>query len=147
MACRRAETSIERSADEVWAAIGDFGDLWWYPNVERCVLEGDDRTTWKEGSSLASVERVLTHDDVSRTYSYVLVGFVGDPCTARPDGRTYDARRLIGHHSATLTVTPVSAARSHVTYDVSVDNDEEMATSIVRGYGEALEHLKVLLER
>jgi hypothetical protein len=146
MGSYRAETSIERPAQDVWAAIRVFGDLWWYPHVERCVIEGDDRTTWKEGSSLASVERLLTHDDAARTHSYVLVGFVGDPLVAHAGGRAYDVRNLIGHHSATLTVTPISAERSRVTYDVSVDDDDEMATSIGRGYGDALEHLKVLLE-
>lgn len=147
MATYRAETTIERSANDVWEVIRDFGELSWYPGVERCVLDGDDRTTWKEGTTLASVERILVHDDVSRTQIYALVGFVGDPWVPLAGGGAYDTRNLIGHHSATLAVMPLSGERSHVSYDVTVDDDEEMAARISHGYGEALENLKVRLER
>jgi hypothetical protein len=141
-----SEVTIERSADDVWAAVRDFGDLWWYPHVARCVLEGDDRTTWKEGSDLASVERLTAHDDEARTHSYVLVDFIGDSVTTREDGEAYDARQLVGHHSAILSVTPLAGQRSRVTYDVTVDDDAVTAASIGRGYGQAIANLKELLE-
>ena len=146
MAMCRSEVTIERSADDVWAAVRGFGDLWWYPHVERCVLEGDDRTTWKTGSDLASVERLTVHDDEARTHSYVLVEFVGDAWVTREGGEPYDARQLIGRHSATLSVTPLAVQRSLVTYDVTVVDDDEMAASIGQGYGAAIANLKELLE-
>jgi carbon monoxide dehydrogenase subunit G len=142
----RSEVTIGRSADEVWARIRDFGDLRWYPHVERCEVEGDDRTTWKVGSDLASVERIVEHDDASRSCSYVLVDFVGPAVLAREGGRSYDARNLIGHHRAALAVTPTGEKRCRVTYDVTVEGDDEMTRSIGRGYGEALTHLQSTLE-
>jgi hypothetical protein len=141
----RAETTVQRSADDVWMVVRDFGELSWYPGVERCVLEGNDRTTWKHGTTLASIERLLVDDDETRTHHYVLVGFLGDPLVPHAGGGTYDSTKLIGHHSATLTVTPLSDSSSHVLYDVTVD-DDDMAAQISHGYGEALANLKAQLE-
>ena len=39
----RAEITIDRPADDVWAVVGNFGDLLWMPGIESCELEGDDR--------------------------------------------------------------------------------------------------------
>jgi uridine phosphorylase len=73
------------------------------------------------------------------------VEFIGDAQVAREDG-PYDARRLLGHHSATLSVTPLAERRSLVTYDVTVDDDDVTAASIGQGYGAAIVNLKELLE-
>jgi hypothetical protein len=66
----RAETTVQRSADDVWTVVRDFGELSWYPGVERCVLDGNDRTTWKHGSALASIERILVDDDMAARISH-----------------------------------------------------------------------------
>ena len=39
----RAEITINRSADDVWATVGNFGDVTWMPGVETSELDGDDR--------------------------------------------------------------------------------------------------------
>ena len=39
----RAEITIDRPADDVWAVIGNFGELSWMPGVETSELDGDDR--------------------------------------------------------------------------------------------------------
>ena len=38
----RAEITIDQPADDVWAKIGNFGDLLWMPGVETCELRGED---------------------------------------------------------------------------------------------------------
>ena len=147
MEWQRSAVTIERSADDVWAVIRDFGDLRWYPHVERCEMEADDRTTWKVGSDLASVERRVEHDDaVHAVQVYVLVDFVGPAVVERDGGRLFDARTLIGRHRATLGVTPTGEERCRVDYDVAVEDDDETARSIADGYGEAIAHLKATLE-
>ena len=53
----RAEITINRPADDVWAVIGNFGDLTWMPGVETCELQGDDRVLGMMGMRV--VERQL----------------------------------------------------------------------------------------
>ena len=58
---------------------------------------------------------------------------VGDSKVPLPDGGFFDTASLVGHHRATITVTPTGDSTSHVTYDVSVDDDDAMAARIERG--------------
>ncbi len=95
----RAEITIDRPADEVWATIGNFGELTWMPGVETCVLEGDDRILGMLGMRI--VERQFSRDDEARTLTYGIV-----------DG---DMKPEV--HEATITVMPAGGG-SFVTWDV-----------------------------
>lgn len=122
----RAETTIEKPADEIWAKIGAFGDLSWMGGVESCTVEGDDRTLSMHG--LEIVERQLQRDDANRTLTY---GIVGGAIT-------------VDHHQATITVTPKGDTSSWVTWDVEADDN--MVEGMKGAYQGALDNLKSQLE-
>jgi hypothetical protein len=122
----RAETRIERPADEVWAVIGDYGNLSWMPGVDSCVLDGENnRVLGMFGMRI--VERQLARDDAGRTLTYGIVD--GD---MKPE-----------LHEATITVTPAGDA-SAVTWDVKTDDG--MVEVMKGAYQGALDALKGQLE-
>jgi len=121
----RAEITIDRPADEVWATIGNFGELTWMPGVETCVLEGDDRVLGMLGMRI--VERQFSRDDEARTLTYGIV-----------DG---DMKPEV--HEATITVMPAGSG-SFVTWDVRAD--DAMVEVMQGAYAGALEALKTQLE-
>ena len=121
----RAEQTIEKPADEIWKILGSFGEMSWMPGVESCELNGDDRTLKMNGMEI--VERQLRRDDAARSLTYGIVG--GVP---------------IGHHQATITVTPKGDASSHVTWDV--DTDDAMVDAMKGIYQSSLDSLKQQLE-
>lgn len=121
----RAETTIHRDADEVWATVGNFGELGWMPGVETCRLEGDDRIIGMFGMEIT--ERQLRRDDAGRTLTY---GIVGGPVK-------------VEKHEATITVTP-RGDDSQVTWDVVTD--DAMVEMMQGTYQGALDALKARLE-
>lgn len=121
----RAEAMIEKPAEEIWATIGNFGELSWMPGVESCTLSGDDRTLKMHGMEI--VERQLRRDEANRSLTYGIVG--GVP---------------VGHHQATITVTPKGDTTSIVTWDV--DTDDAMVEGMKGAYQGALDSLKQQLE-
>jgi len=84
----RAEITIDRPADDVWARVGNFGELTWMPGVETSELDGDDRILGM--FNMRIVERQLARDDEDRTLTYGIV-----------DG---DMKPEV--HRATITVMP-----------------------------------------
>jgi hypothetical protein len=121
----RAEITIDRSADDVWAVIGNFGELTWMPGVETCELDGDDRILGMFGMRI--VERQLSRDDEERTLTYGIV-----------DG---DMKPEV--HRATITVMPAGSG-SFVTWDV--ETDDAMVEVMQGAYTGALAALKERLE-
>ncbi|MDQ1430675.1 MAG: hypothetical protein QOF40_1277 [Actinomycetota bacterium] len=121
----RAEITINRPADEVWAKIGNFGELTWMPGVETCVLDGDDRVLGMMGMRI--VERQFARDDEERTLTYGIV-----------DG---DMKPEV--HRATITVNPAGSG-SFVTWDVTTD--DAMVAVMQGAYTGALEALKEQFE-
>ena len=121
----RAEITIDRPADEVWAKLGNFGDLTWMPGIETCELDGDDRILGMFGMRI--VERQLARDDENRTYTYGIVE--GD---MKPEV-----------HRATVTVMPAGSG-SFVTWDV--ETDDNMVEVMQGAYTGALAALKEQLE-
>jgi hypothetical protein len=111
--------------DDVWAVVGNFGDLLWMPGIETCELEGDTRVLSMMGMRI--VERQLGRDEEACVISYGIID--GD---MKPET-----------HEATITVTEAGAG-SHVTWDVVTD---DAMTDIMQGaYQGALEALKAKLE-
>jgi hypothetical protein len=138
------EIAMDRSADEVWAAIRDFGDLWWYEGVATCRSEGTERfVTTDQGHTL--VERLLDLDDARRCVSYAVIDLQGAPPIELPDGRRIDPSDMAGRHEATITVVPEGPTACRVVYDLSMDTDELLLQSVRRRYGVVLEHLKAQL--
>jgi hypothetical protein len=121
----RAEITINRSADDVWAKIGNFGEMTWMPGVETCELDGDDRILGMFGMRI--VERQLARDDEGRTLTYGIVE--GD---MKPEV-----------HEATITVMPAGSG-SFVTWDVTTD--DAMVEVMQGAYTGALAALKEQME-
>jgi carbon monoxide dehydrogenase subunit G len=121
----RAEITIDRSADDVWEKIGNFGDLMWMPGIESCELDGDDRILGMFGMRI--VERQLARDEEGRSLTYGIV-----------DG---DMKPEV--HRATITVMPAGSG-SFVTWDV--ETDDAMVEVMQGAYTGALAALKEQME-
>jgi carbon monoxide dehydrogenase subunit G len=122
MATARAEITIDKPADQVWAIVGDFGGLAsWMPGIESCVIDGDDRILKMTGMEI--IERLMRRDDDERTLVYAIVG--GVP---------------VINHKSTITVNDQGGS-SHVTWDVEVEPDE-MADFMHTVYQQSLQALK-----
>ena len=121
----RAEITIDRPADDVWAVIGNFGELTWMPGVETCERDGDDRILGMFGMRI--VERQFARNDEDRTLTYGIV-----------DG---DMKPEV--HRATITVMPAGSG-SFVTWDV--ETDDAMVEVMQGAYTGALGALKEQLE-
>ena len=107
MADGKAEISIDRSPDDVWKVIRQFGTLdEWMPGVETCTLDGDVRTIGMMGIEIK--EQLRSLDDDARTISYSVV--------ESPMGN-------LESHLATISVAPEGTG-SHVTWAVEVTPDE-----------------------
>jgi carbon monoxide dehydrogenase subunit G len=107
MADGKAEVSIDRSPDDVWKLLREFGGLdTWMPGVETCVVDGDVRTIGLMGIEIK--EQLRNLDDQARTISYSVVESPMDNLES---------------HLATISVTPEGSG-SHLTWAVDVSPDE-----------------------
>jgi hypothetical protein len=138
MAKARAQTTINRPADVVWARVGDFADVSWVPNTDTCTLDGDVRTiTMKGMDDFELKQRLVHHDDANRTFSYELA-------------KEFDLSVIFGpghvvtQINGTLAVTPQGDDTSLVTYDV--ETDDFLLEGTHAEYQGAIDHLKVELE-
>ena len=110
--------------DEVWEKVGDFGGIAeYFPGIESCRLEGDDRVIGLFGMEIR--ERLLARDDASRSLTYSVVA--GVP---------------IDSHRATITVE-AEGEGSKVTWTYAVTPDE-MAAVFGDTYKSALDSLENL---
>ena len=70
--------TVSNSAQEVWAAMRDYGDLSWAQGVDEVVVEGDGvgmlRKVRTAGSSDFILERLTARDDEAMTFSYAIEG-------------------------------------------------------------------------
>jgi carbon monoxide dehydrogenase subunit G len=99
----RAQTTIDRPAQEVWAEIGDFRRVDWIPGIVAFRLQTESiRLISVHGMNL--VEQLTSYDDEARTYTYSVQGLP------------------VEQHSATLTVTPQGESSSVVTWDTTTDD-------------------------
>jgi carbon monoxide dehydrogenase subunit G len=99
------DVTVGAPPDEVWAKLGDFGGIGeYFPGIESCRLEGDDRVIGLFGMEIR--ERLMTRDDAGRTLTYSVVA--GVP---------------VESHTATITVEPEGDG-SKVTWTYAVTPDE-----------------------
>lgn len=68
----RHHVRIARSADDVWALVGDPARLHeWFPGIVACEVDGDRRTI-TTGTGLPMPEEILVNDHVQRRFQYRL---------------------------------------------------------------------------
>jgi len=140
------QTTIDRSADEVWHRVGTFEDMSWYPGIETCRLEGDLRIATMRGG-LEADELLVEHDDGARTYTYAVRAFRGQTRFDLGGGRTLDLSSMANHHRARMTVVPVDASSCRVTYELELDEGHDETFALTSGqYQSVIEHLKRLVE-
>lgn len=143
MVMKRAEVLIDRTADEVWARIGNFVEVSWIPGTESSRLDGDVRTVVMVGSNKLKgkkfevSQQLLHHDHAARTYSYCLATNMDFESMFGP-GRTLTQFR------GTVAVEPYSDAIARVTFDI--ETDEFLAGAINQEYQRALNNLKAQME-
>ena len=105
MAAGEVDVTVNASPDAVWEKIGDFGGIaGYFPGIESCTLEGDDRVLGLMGMSIR--ERLTARDDATRTLTYSVIE--GVP---------------IESHTATITIEPEGDG-SKVTWSYDVTPDE-----------------------
>jgi mxaD protein len=121
-----AAIEIDKSAEDVWAVVGDFGGIGgWMPGIESCRVEGDDRIIDTMGMTIT--EHLVSKDDAGRALTYSIA-----------DGAPIET------HEAVITVTPAGDA-SQVTWAVEATPDE-MADLMTTVYQQSLEALKAHVE-
>jgi carbon monoxide dehydrogenase subunit G len=102
-----AEASIDRTPNEVWNIVRDFGGVANYmPGIESCTLDGDVRTIHTMGIEVKEQLREL--DDDTRRISYSVIA---SPMT-----------NMISH-LATIGVD-AEGGGTHFTWAVEVEPDE-----------------------
>jgi carbon monoxide dehydrogenase subunit G len=122
----QVEIEIAKEPGETWTVAGDFEGIGsWFPGIESCVINGDDRILKMMG--LEITERLESRDNEGKVLVYAIVG--GVP---------------VVNHRATITVAPAPQG-SRVTWDVEVEPDE-MTELMRQTYQGALEALKAKLE-
>src|SRR3546814_20814498 len=100
------EVHIDRTPDDVWAEIGDFGGIAsLMPGIDSCTVEDDVRTLQTMGMELQ--EKLMGHDDATRTTSY---SHIKGPMPNE-------------HHLATISVEP-DGAGSKLTWAYELKPDE-----------------------
>ncbi len=66
----RHDVRIGRSADDIWALVGDPARLdEWFPGIESCTVDGDQRVIVTR-SGLPMPEQLLTVDNTLRRFQY-----------------------------------------------------------------------------
>ena len=122
MASGKAEVSIDRSPDEVWKLLREFGGIAeWMPGVESCTADGDVRTLGMMGMQVKEQLRGLDED--ARAISYSLI--------ESPIGN-------LESHLVTIAVAPEGTG-SHVTWTVEVTPDELLGLFLPIYEGSVLE--------
>jgi len=120
----RAEIELSTAPEQVFAVVGDFGSIDWFPGIESCVVDGDDRILKMPG--LEITERLESRDEEARTITYRIVA--GLP---------------VVNHRATISVSS-NGSGSHVTWEVEIEPDD-MAALFQSTYQQALDALKTHL--
>jgi mxaD protein len=127
MADGKAEISIDRSPDDVWKLVREFGGLeTWMPGVESCVVDGDVRTIGLMGIEVK--EKLRDLDDSARRISYSVI--------ESPMGN-------LESHLATIAVDPEGSG-SHVTWSVAVSPDDLLGLFVPIYEGSVVELKKKL---
>jgi len=123
----RRDIRIHRSADDVWAVVGDPRILdTWFPGVVECAVDGNVRVI-TTATGLPIPEEIVTIDAIARRFQYrITAGF-------------------ITNHFATIDVFEIDAEDTLVAYSTNCEPDV-MALIIGGSTGAALVELRRQLE-
>jgi hypothetical protein len=133
MAGARAEVTIDSPADEVWALLGDFGNLGWIPDAHSVQLDGDIRT-FQLGDSIVK-HRLLHHDDVARSYTYALAADVGA-----------DSDATLRATQATISVVPDGPLAARVAWTSETEERKGSSAGLGAFFQGILDHAKDQLQ-
>jgi hypothetical protein len=123
----RRAVRIQRTADDVWAFIGDPSRLHeWFPGITATTVDGTSRViTTRMG--LPMPEEILTDDPIARRFQYKLL------------------IPVVKEHLSTLDVHDLGDGTCLATYAADAD-PAAMALIIAGAAGNALEYAKQMLE-
>jgi hypothetical protein len=123
----RRDMKIHRSADDVWAVVGNPRILHtWFPGIVECTVEGKERVI-TTASGLPIPEEIVTIDPIARRFQYhITAGF-------------------ITNHLATIDVFELDPEHCLVAYSTNCEPDV-MALIIGGSTGAALVELRRQLE-
>jgi hypothetical protein len=123
----RRQVRIARSPDDVWAFIGDPSRIQeWFPGIVSSTVDGTTRVI-VTGSGLPMPEEIVTLDAIQRRFQYRITA------------------PMFREHLSTLDVLDLGDGTSLVVYAADA-NPATMALVIAGAAGNALEHLKDMME-
>ncbi|MEY4174932.1 MAG: hypothetical protein RI900_2097 [Actinomycetota bacterium] len=124
----RHEIRIRRSADDVWARVGDAPNLHtWFPGITACQVDGNNRVIVL-GSGIPMPEEILVNDSRQRRFQYRITA------------------PIFKHHRGTIDVIELEADECLVVYSTEAD-PRTMALTIGGGTAGALDELKRQMEQ
>jgi len=114
---KRAEVTIDRPVTDIWARIGDFADLSWFPGMRTELCKSDDiiRSVTKDDWNFVMKQRLIEHDDKRHTYSYDLPDIMDFEAVA-------GAGKIVQVLNGILAVTPTGVSQSVVTWDLETED-------------------------
>lgn len=125
----RRQVRIACPPAEVWAIVGDPARIAeWFPGIVSATVAADGGTrTIVTGTGLPMPEQIVTNDPLQRRFQYRIT------------------TGLFKEHLSTLDVLDLGDGTSLVVYGADADPNT-MALVIAGAAGNALEHLKTLME-
>lgn len=123
------QIEIDAPVEDTWSVVGDAGAIaTWVPALASSELDGDlRRATLADGSS--SVERIIAHSDVNRSYSYEIV----------------EAPLALEGYVSTLKVVDLGD-RSRVLWSARFEADDALRDAVSGMYADGLATLARHLE-
>ena len=123
----RREVRIARAADDVWAWIGDPARLpEWFPGIVSATVDGTTRTI-VTGTGIPMPEEIVTNDPLQRRFQYRITA------------------PMFREHLSTIDVLDLGDGTCLAVYGADAI-PSTMALVIAGAAGEALEHLRTILE-
>ena len=118
----RHHIRVRRSADDVWALVGDPARLHeWFPGIVSCTVDGTTRVI-TTGAGFPMPEEILVNDPVQRRFQYRITA------------------GLFQYHRGTIDVIDLDDGTCLVVYSTDAD-PRAMALTIAGGTAGALDEL------
>jgi len=123
----RREVRIRRTAEEVWAVVGDPARIQdWFPGIVDSTVDGSTRVI-TTGAGIPMPEEILTNDPILRRFQYRITA------------------PIVQEHLSTLDVHDLGDGTCLAVYSADADPNT-MALIIAGAAGSALESLRDQLE-
>lgn len=123
---------LNASVEDTWKVVGDVGNVHkWVPAIASTRMDGDVRiATFADGGGEAR-ERIVSHSDADRTYTY---SYLEGPIP-------------LDEYTSTLTVSPHhDGPGAFVSWTATLQAAPEVVASIDELYRTSLAELKEILE-